>query len=205
MRQFITFCLFRINQTAQGLRRWIFILSDFPLTLSLNQAPVKLLFCERYHIFFFKLYFRVCFDCRSKTSTKTEGESRCCSNRQRCLHIQAFKLFPVELSNASLNTGRQLLCLNSGSASQRRAKAVPIRRLLQMQPTNTTSLFLEDAPLLSFLASHIPRLFAHPKKKKERENGDIAWRRSSLSRAWAAEIVTWGRSQEMLQRLDRHI
>ena len=37
--------------------------------------------------------------------------------------------------------------------------AVPIRRLLQMQPTNAAffSLFLEDAPLLSFVASHIPR------------------------------------------------
>ena len=31
------------------------------------------------------------------------------------------------------------------------------------------SLFLKDAPLLSFVASHIPRFFAHPKKKKERE------------------------------------
>ena len=30
-------------------------------------------------------------------------------------------------------------------------------------------LFLEDAPLRSFVASHIPRFFAHPKKKKERE------------------------------------
>ena len=54
------------------------------------------------HIFKKKLYFRVCFDCRSKTSTKTEGESRCCSNRQRCLHIQAFKLFPVEIQNRSM-------------------------------------------------------------------------------------------------------
>ena len=29
------------------------------------------------------------------------------------------------------------------------------------------SLFLEDAPLRSFVASHIPRFFAHPKNKKE--------------------------------------
>ena len=28
------------------------------------------------------------------------------------------------------------------------------------------------------------------KEERKRENGDIAWRRSSLSRAWAAEIVT---------------
>ena len=74
-----------------------------------------------------------------------------------------------------------LLCLNSGSASfggriwrqitsQRCAKAVPIRMLLQMQPTNAAffSLFLEDAPLPSFVASHIPR-FARPKKKKDRD------------------------------------
>ena len=31
------------------------------------------------------------------------------------------------------------------------------------------SLVLEDAPLLSFLASHIPRFFVCPKKKKDRE------------------------------------
>ena len=41
----------------------------------------------------------------------------------------------------------------------------------QMQPPNATffSLFLKDAPLLSFVASHIPRFFARPKKKKERD------------------------------------
>ena len=42
--------------------------------------------------------------------------------------------------------------------SQRHANAVPIF------PS-----FLENAPLLSFLASHIPRFIACPKKKKERE------------------------------------
>ena len=46
------------------------------------------------------------------------------------------------------------------------------------------SLFLEDAPLLTIVASHIPRFFACSKK-----NGDIAWRSSSLSQAWAAEIA----------------
>ena len=44
--------------------------------------------------------------------------------------------------------------------SQRHAKAVPNRRLL-------FSLFLEDTPLLSFVASHIPRFFVRLKKKKE--------------------------------------
>ena len=53
------------------------------------------------------------------------------------------------------------------------------------------SLFLEDAPLRSVVASHIPRFFSVPEKvERKRENGDIAWRRSSLSRAWAAEMVT---------------
>ena len=68
-------------------------------------------------------------------------------------------------------------------------KAVPIQRLLQMQPTISASfsLFLEDAPLLFFVASSTPRFFACPKKQKER--GDIAWPRSSLLWAWAAEIV----------------
>ena len=55
---------------------------------------------------------------------------------------------------------------------------------------SSSSLFLEDAPLLSFVASHIPRFFARSKKKKERENGDIAWGSSSISWAWASEIVT---------------
>ena len=36
-----------------------------------------------------------------------------------------------------------------------------------------------------------PKILCAPKKEeRKRENGDIAWRRSSLSRAWAAEIVT---------------
>ena len=50
----------------------------------------------------------------------------------------------------------------------RRMKTVLIRRLLQMQPTNAAffSLFLEDAGLM---ASHIPRFFTRPKKKKERK------------------------------------
>ena len=98
----------------------------------------------------------------------------------------------------------QLLCLNWGSASirgriwrpitsLRHAKAVPIRRLLQMQSTHAAffSLFLEDARLLSFMASHIPRFSVLPEKEeRKRENGDIAWHRSSLSQAWMAEIVT---------------
>ena len=36
-----------------------------------------------------------------------------------------------------------------------------------------------------------PKILCAPEKEeRKRENGDIAWRRSSLSRAWAAEIVT---------------
>ena len=77
-------------------------------------------------------------------------------------------------------------------------------------PSNAAlfSLFLEDAPLLSFMASHIPRFFVRPKKKKERkrQNGDIKWCRSSLSLAWAAEWWKgkniWWCNQEMLQRTD---
>ena len=38
-------------------------------------------------------------------------------------------------------------------------------------PSNAAffSLFLDDAPLLSFVASHIPRFFVRPKRKKERK------------------------------------
>ena len=43
--------------------------------------------------------------------------------------------------------------------------------------------------LLSFTASHIPRFCAPKKVERKRENGNIAWRRSPLSRAWAGEFV----------------
>ena len=36
-----------------------------------------------------------------------------------------------------------------------------------------------------------PKILCVPEKEeRKRENGDIAWRRSSLSQAWAAEIMT---------------
>ena len=65
---------------------------------------------------------------------------------------------------------RHLLCLNSGSASfggqlGRNLKAPPDAA----HRCSFFSLILEDATLPSFVASHIPRFFAHPKKKKERE------------------------------------
>ena len=98
----------------------------------------------------------------------------------------------------------ETLCLNSEFASfgrafegqitsQLRAKAVPIWGLLQMQPTNIPSFpFLEDAPLRSFLASHIPKffsIFAHLKKKKEREK----------------MATSHGVDQRFRQRIDRPI
>ena len=60
-----------------------------------------------------------------------------------------------------------LLCLCSGSADGPDAS----------HKCSFFSLFLEDAPLLSFVASHNSRFFACPKNKKEREK-------------MAAEIVT---------------
>ena len=70
-----------------------------------------------------------------------------------------------------------MLCLNSGSVSfggefegQLRHNAAP--RQSQSEGSSRCSfisLFLEDAPLPSFVASHIPRFFVHPKKKKERK------------------------------------
>ena len=36
-----------------------------------------------------------------------------------------------------------------------------------------------------------PKILCAPEKEERKtENGDIAWRRSSLSRAWVAEIMT---------------
>ena len=65
-------------------------------------------------------------------------------------------------------------------------KAVPIWRLLQM---------LLLFPVFGGRTTTILRGLTYPKilcvhEKEERENGDIARRRSSLSQAWAAEIVT---------------
>ena len=70
-----------------------------------------------------------------------------------------------------------LLCLSSGSASFEGAFEGQLChnaawRLSQSEGSSRCSffsLFLEDAPLRSFVASHIPRFFVLPKKKKERE------------------------------------
>ena len=80
---------------------------------------------------------------------------------------------------------KHLLCLNSESASFRGAfedqlRHNAMRRLPRSEGSSrcsSFSLFLEDASLRSFV-------------ERKRENGDSAWRRSSLLRAWVAEIVT---------------
>ena len=69
------------------------------------------------------------------------------------------------------------LCLHPASASFWGASEGQLchnaaRRLSQSKGSSKCSffsLFLEDAPLQSFMASHIPRFFAHLKKKKESE------------------------------------
>ena len=79
---------------------------------------------------------------------KTKKRQRQLPRNKRCVSIQG--LHPSEAKYATkLHEG----CPNSKT------------------PTNAAffSLFLEDAPLLSFVASHIPRFFVRPKKKKERE------------------------------------
>ena len=62
------------------------------------------------------------------------------------------------------------------------------------------SLFLEDAPLRSFVASHIPRFFACPKKKKKREKmvtlrgfgRQKSWHKGAFSpNAIDVNTVTW--------------
>ena len=61
----------------------------------------------------------------------------------------------------------QWLCLSSAlHPSEEHLKSVPV---WSSSRCSFFSLFLEDAPLRSFVASHIPRFFARPKKKKERE------------------------------------
>ena len=107
-----------------------------------------------------------------------------------------------------------LLCLNSGSASFGGAFEGQLChnaawRLSQSEGSYKCSPQMEDARLLSFVASHIPTFFSE-KEERKREKGDIAWRRSSLLQAWVAEIVMqgsniWWHNQEIVQRLDRPI
>ena len=77
----------------------------------------------------------------------------------------------VVLSNTTWTKRTQMLRLNSGSASFRGAFE---GQLCHNQSEGSSkcsffSLFLEDAPLLSSVASQIPRFFLRPKKNKERE------------------------------------
>ena len=100
-----------------------------------------------------------------------------------------------------VSVGCHMLCLYSGSASfggciwrpitsQCRVKAVPSRRLLQMQPTNAPS-FPSFWRMHSHYPSwpHISQILCAQKEERKRENGDITWCRSSLSQALEAEIV----------------
>ena len=75
-------------------------------------------------------------------------------------------------------TGEHICCVSIQSLhpSEEHFKADYVTTPSEGSPNPTAppnaasfSLFLEDAPLLSFVASHIPRFFAHPKKKKGRK------------------------------------
>ena len=86
------------------------------------------------------------------------------------------RFWPTEQSSS------QLLCLIShfGLHPSEDFKANYVTTLHEIHPNSKAppdaahkssffSLFLKDEPLLSFMASHIPRFFACPKKKKEGE------------------------------------
>ena len=83
------------------------------------------------------------------------------------------------------------------------------RRLSQFEGSSKCSffsLFLDDAPLLSFVASHIPRIFVCTKNKKERkkerkkENSDIAGV-DGRHKSWhKGGNIRWS-NQEILRRL----
>ena len=91
-----------------------------------------------------------------------------------------------------------LLCLNSDSESFGGAFKSQLLhngawRLSQSEGSSRGSFFsllLEDAPLRSFVASHIPRLFVCPKKNEREKMATSRVVDRALSRAWAAEIVT---------------
>ena len=81
-------------------------------------------------------------------------------------------IFLKRIFSTRITAGRQLLCLNSGPASFWGAFDYAGRMPSQSEGSTKCgllSLFLEDEPLLSFVASHIPRFFACPKKRKEGE------------------------------------
>ena len=72
-----------------------------------------------------------------------------------------------EPTTASERSSRRSLSLSSGlHPSEEHLQSVPV---WSSSRGSFFSLFLEDAPLRSFTASHIPRFFVCPKKKKERE------------------------------------
>ena len=146
-----------------------------------------------------------CYATQSWVSKQSQLMQSCEQLKQCFLHLRAtywdnngcflintnsFILVSQENKLYCLEVKRYRPCLNSGSASfggciwrpitsQRRTKAVPIRSLVQMQPSNAASfsIFVDEA----HVATHMPRFFAHPKKKKEREK---MWHRE-------ASIVTF--------------
>ena len=106
---------------------------------------------------------------------------------------------PVSLPHTHTHATKEkghFLCLNSGKSwsiwrpitTQRHVKAVPIWRLLQMlllSPVfgGCTATILHD---LTY-----PQILCMPEKvERKRENGDIAWRRSSLERKRVKHLVT---------------
>ena len=102
-------------------------------------------------------------------------------------HLNSFPSMPT------ISMQRYLLCLAFfGEALKANYVTKPRQAFPNPKAPLHASLFLEDAPLWSFVASHIPRLFARPKKKKEREKMETSRGVDRLSPAWAAEIVTWG-------------
>ena len=103
-------------------------------------------------------------------------------------------LWPPDRESASII---QLLCLKSGSASFRgpfegQLGHSAVRRLSQSEGSSRCfffSLFLKDALLRSFVASHVPRFFACPKNKKEREK--MATSRGVMRHSW------WGKNSAL--------
>ena len=97
-------------------------------------------------------------------------------NNKKCLDLSLFwdGVFYYE-NDVVVNLNwliTQLLCVNSGSASFRgafegRLRHYATRRLSQSKGSSRCSFF--SLFLRSFVASHIPRFLACPKKKKERE------------------------------------
>ena len=129
-------------------------------------------------------------------------------SRRLSLHFYTDRLLVqptrvISLSDSTSSSSRRsadshLLCLSSGlHPSEEHLKANYVTTPREGCPSLKLLQMLLLLPVFGGCTATILRGLTYPKilcapekEERKRENGDITWRRSSLSRAWAAEMVT---------------